>query len=106
MLGLKTREPGWHKASQDPARRVTSHTAHRYPLAVVGDLDPARPHGVQLLGRQLVLWRDGGGAWRAMADRCPHRLALGCASVERACPQLMQSDCVSSRVGIPHRLGN
>lgn len=56
---------------------MTSHTAHRYPLAVVGDLDPARPHGVQLLGRQLVLWRDGGGVWRAMADRCPHRLALG-----------------------------
>ncbi|KAK9843752.1 hypothetical protein WJX81_004916 [Elliptochloris bilobata] len=46
-----------------------------YPLAVVADLDPARPHGVQLLGRRLVLWRSGDGVWRATEDCCPHRLA-------------------------------
>ena len=44
-------------------------------MAVVSDLDPGRPHAVQLLGRRLVLWRDGGGAWRASEDRCPHRSA-------------------------------
>ena len=60
-------------------------------MAVASDLDPSRPHAVQLLGRRLVLWRDGGGAWRASEDRCPHRCAgaatalaaaLGCFSTE------------------------
>jgi phenylpropionate dioxygenase-like ring-hydroxylating dioxygenase large terminal subunit len=39
------------------------------------------PLGVQLLDEPLVLWRDGSGAARAFADRCPHRgarLSLGC----------------------------
>jgi phenylpropionate dioxygenase-like ring-hydroxylating dioxygenase large terminal subunit len=25
--------------------------------------------------RRSVLWRDGGGEWRAYVDKCPHRLA-------------------------------
>lgn len=25
-------------------------------------------------GKDLVLWRDGGGTWRAFEDACPHRL--------------------------------
>eukprot|EP00883_Tetradesmus_obliquus_P015685 jgi/Sobl393_1/8841/SZX73315.1 len=37
--------------------------------------DPARPHAVTLLGKQLVLWRDGQGQWQCMQDACPHRLA-------------------------------
>jgi nitrite reductase/ring-hydroxylating ferredoxin subunit len=37
--------------------------------------DPSRPHPLELVGRKLVLWRDGGGAWRAHEDACPHRLA-------------------------------
>eukprot|EP00803_Ostreobium_quekettii_P002555 evm.model.scf_16.11 EVM.evm.TU.scf_16.11 scf_16:132540-135565(+) len=28
-----------------------------------------------LLGRRIVVWRDGGGQWRACEDACPHRLA-------------------------------
>ncbi len=37
--------------------------------------DPSRPHPLELLGRKLVLWCDGGGAWRCNEDACPHRLA-------------------------------
>jgi hypothetical protein len=46
-----------------------------YPLAFVEDLDPGRPHAVELLGKRLVLWRDAQQQWRAFEDRCPHRLA-------------------------------
>ncbi|XGV99721.1 MAG: Rieske 2Fe-2S domain-containing protein [Leptolyngbya sp. BL-A-14] len=46
-----------------------------YPIAVVEFLDPTRPHGIQLLGKDLTLWRDGTGKWRCFEDACPHRLA-------------------------------
>ncbi|CAI5525056.1 unnamed protein product [Closterium sp. Naga37s-1] len=46
-----------------------------YPVALIEDLDPSRPTSFQLLGRDLVIWRDSQGRWRAHADRCPHRLA-------------------------------
>ncbi|CAM9198298.1 unnamed protein product, partial [Sphacelaria rigidula] len=29
----------------------------------------------QLLGKNLVLWRDGQGEWACFEDRCPHRAA-------------------------------
>ncbi|CAI5956620.1 unnamed protein product [Closterium sp. NIES-64] len=45
-----------------------------YPVALIEDLDPSRPTAFQLLGRDLVIWRDSQGIWRAHADRCPHRL--------------------------------
>ncbi|KIY93998.1 pheophorbide a oxygenase [Monoraphidium neglectum] len=45
-------------------------------MAIVGDLDRARPTAVKLLGRRLVLWYDSAASrWTAMEDRCPHRLA-------------------------------
>ncbi|KAG2490575.1 hypothetical protein HYH03_010969 [Edaphochlamys debaryana] len=46
-----------------------------YPAAIVADLDPRRPHATHLLGIPMALWRDSKGAWRAVEDRCPHRLA-------------------------------
>ncbi|MBF2007808.1 MAG: Rieske 2Fe-2S domain-containing protein [Chlorogloeopsis fritschii C42_A2020_084] len=46
-----------------------------YPVAVVDFLDPSRPHALQLLGKDIVLWRDGSGKWRCFEDFCPHRLA-------------------------------
>ena len=49
-------------------------TKQWYPLAVVEFLDPTRPHSVQLLGKDLVLWRDGSQTWRCFEDACPHRL--------------------------------
>jgi phenylpropionate dioxygenase-like ring-hydroxylating dioxygenase large terminal subunit len=46
-----------------------------YPIAVIEFLDPTKPHPVQLLGKNLVLWRDGQGRWSCFEDACPHRLA-------------------------------
>ncbi|KAG2428911.1 hypothetical protein HXX76_011156, partial [Chlamydomonas incerta] len=46
-----------------------------YPVAPLDTMDPSRPHPFTLLGQELVLWRDGGGTWRAFRDACPHRLA-------------------------------
>jgi phenylpropionate dioxygenase-like ring-hydroxylating dioxygenase large terminal subunit len=39
-------------------------------------LRPDAPNAAQLLGTRLVLWRDGGGVWRAHEDVCPHRCEL------------------------------
>jgi phenylpropionate dioxygenase-like ring-hydroxylating dioxygenase large terminal subunit len=35
----------------------------------------AEPLAYSVFGHGLALWRDGGGALRAVADRCPHRAA-------------------------------
>ena len=46
-----------------------------YPVAYLKDLDPRVPSAFTLLEQDLVLWWDAaGGAWRAFADVCPHRL--------------------------------
>jgi phenylpropionate dioxygenase-like ring-hydroxylating dioxygenase large terminal subunit len=50
-------------------------TKQWYPVAVVDFLDPSRPHAMQLLGKDIVLWRDGSSKWRCFEDFCPHRLA-------------------------------
>ncbi len=52
---------------------------HWHPVAASTDVVD-RPLAVRLLGRDLVLWRDGAGALQAWIDRCPHRgsrLSLG-----------------------------
>ncbi len=49
-------------------------TKQWYPLAAVEFLDPTRPHPMQLLGKDIVLWRDNTGKWNCFADLCPHRL--------------------------------
>ena len=46
-----------------------------YPVAVVEFLDPHKPHSFQLLGKKVVLWRDGAQQWQCFDDACPHRLA-------------------------------
>ena len=46
--------------------------AHWYPVALESATPKDRPTAVKLLGRDLVLWHDG-GAWRCFEDRCPHR---------------------------------
>lgn len=50
-------------------------TQQWYPVAVVEFLDPKRPHAIQLLGKELVMWRDQLGEWHCFENRCPHRLA-------------------------------
>ncbi|CAM9136641.1 unnamed protein product [Sphacelaria rigidula] len=44
-------------------------------MASLKDTDEERAHAVQLLGKNLVLWRDGQGKWACFDDRCPHRAA-------------------------------
>ncbi len=46
-----------------------------YPLFFVADLSTDKPTPTQLLGKDLVLWRAPDGAWSALEDLCPHRLA-------------------------------
>ncbi|MUG93425.1 Rieske 2Fe-2S domain-containing protein [Scytonema sp. UIC 10036] len=53
---------------------VFQWTKQWYPVAVVDFLDSSRPHAMQLLGKEIVLWRDGAGKWRCFEDCCPHRL--------------------------------
>jgi phenylpropionate dioxygenase-like ring-hydroxylating dioxygenase large terminal subunit len=47
-----------------------------YPIGVVTYLDEGRPHSIQLLGRDFVLWySQTDKQWSVLADACPHRLA-------------------------------
>ena len=50
-------------------------TKQWYPVAVAAFLDSSRPHAIQLLGKDLVLWQDNSGRWHCFEDFCPHRLA-------------------------------
>ena len=47
----------------------------RYPLFFLEDLDSKRPNKVQLLGKDIVIWKAPGGSWSALKDLCSHRLA-------------------------------
>ncbi len=49
-------------------------TKQWYPAIVIDHTDPSRPHSFQLLGKNLVLWRNGAGKWSCFEDFCPHRL--------------------------------
>ena len=52
---------------------------HWPPVAALDELGDS-PLGVQLLGENLVVWRDAAGVVHAWPDRCPHRgarLSLG-----------------------------
>ncbi|CAN0162824.1 unnamed protein product [Ectocarpus sp. 12 AP-2014] len=46
-----------------------------YPVLSEKDSDPGKAHAVQLLGKDLVVWRNTEGRWSAFDDRCPHRAA-------------------------------
>eukprot|EP00803_Ostreobium_quekettii_P009080 evm.model.scf_810.5 EVM.evm.TU.scf_810.5 scf_810:43829-47398(-) len=58
---------------------------HWYPIAPLKWLEAARGEGFEsglpqiqrqtILGRDIVLWKDAEGKWRAVEDRCSHRLA-------------------------------
>lgn len=43
-----------------------------YPIAVSSLTDTGRPHKMELLGNDIVLWYDG-SQWRVFEDSCPHR---------------------------------
>lgn len=57
---------GRHEAEYD-------WTEEWYPLYLTGDVPEDAPLGLKVFDKQLVLYRDGGGALRCYEDRCPHR---------------------------------
>ncbi|CAM9359874.1 unnamed protein product [Ascophyllum nodosum] len=46
-----------------------------YPVLSLKHTDEGRAQPVQLLGKDLVVWRDKEGRWSCFDDRCPHRAA-------------------------------
>ena len=64
-------------ATQPPQSLLETFQWHQqwYPVAVIEFLDPSKPHAFQLLGKNVVLWRDGQQQWQCFEDACPHRLA-------------------------------
>lgn len=44
-----------------------------YPVCKSVEVKTSKPHGTELLGQKLVLWRDGVGKIRCLEDFCPHR---------------------------------
>jgi nitrite reductase/ring-hydroxylating ferredoxin subunit len=47
-----------------------------YPIGVAAYLDEGKPHSIQLLGKEFVLWySQTDKQWSVLADACPHRLA-------------------------------
>jgi nitrite reductase/ring-hydroxylating ferredoxin subunit len=51
-------------------------TKQWYPVAVVEFLDKKKPHPLQLMGKDLVMWLDvTTNKWNVFEDACPHRLA-------------------------------
>ncbi|PNW70550.1 hypothetical protein CHLRE_17g724600v5 [Chlamydomonas reinhardtii] len=61
--------------SPAPASNTFQWHSEWYPVGIIEDLDPRRPHATHLLGIPLALWKDAQGQWRAVEDRCSHRLA-------------------------------
>jgi phenylpropionate dioxygenase-like ring-hydroxylating dioxygenase large terminal subunit len=55
-------------ACHDP---VLIHDWH--PVARTSSIAAGTPAATSLLGREIALWRDSGGAVHAWEDRCPHR---------------------------------
>lgn len=50
-------------------------TQQWYPLFFDADLSTTKPTPVQLLGKDIVVWKTPEGTWSALEDLCPHRLA-------------------------------
>ncbi|CAM9359571.1 unnamed protein product [Ascophyllum nodosum] len=46
-----------------------------YPVLSLKHTDEGRAQPVQLLGKDLVVWRNNEGRWSCFDDRCPHRAA-------------------------------
>ena len=46
-----------------------------WPIAMERDLDEDRPNALQLLGKDIAVWKDTEGTWHAVHDQCPHRCA-------------------------------
>ncbi|DBA75020.1 TPA: hypothetical protein ACH3X1_010361 [Trebouxia sp. C0004] len=65
----------WQRNCRSFVQETFDWRAQWYPVAVVNDLDPSRPHATKLLGDDYVLMRDADKVWRCLEDKCSHRLA-------------------------------
>jgi len=77
--GGKIRQPGRIDASTPDASLFPLLRRHWTPAVPVVELN-ANPLQIRVAGETLVLFRDAGGTWHALLDRCPHRgaaLSLG-----------------------------
>ena len=62
--------------TQTLQREKFDFTQQWYPLAVAEFIDEKKPYPIQLLGKELVIWKDKTtGKWSVFEDACPHRLA-------------------------------
>jgi phenylpropionate dioxygenase-like ring-hydroxylating dioxygenase large terminal subunit len=78
LIGITPDRVPMVKAAADgssPTAGSFNWTKQWYPVAVIDLIDATKPHPTQLLGVDLVVWRDGDGRWTAFEDKCPHRLA-------------------------------
>lgn len=57
----------------DASQKRYSWTKQWYPVALARDLETHKPNAIKLLGKDLVLWKDGDSEWRCFDDVCPHR---------------------------------
>ncbi len=51
-----------------------SYRDYWYPVMPLSLIDAKKPHHIQLLGEDMVLWHDGHG-WKCFNNTCPHRNA-------------------------------
>ena len=73
LIGITPdREPMAKQASKDGTFKWEKQW---YPVAVIDLIDDTKPHPTQLLGVDVVVWKDGDGKWNVFEDKCPHRLA-------------------------------
>jgi phenylpropionate dioxygenase-like ring-hydroxylating dioxygenase large terminal subunit len=60
----------WNEIEPELASGLRNHW---YVVMPSDELPADRPLGLRRMGEELVVWRDGEGKARVMADRCPHR---------------------------------
>lgn len=74
------------RLSAEPVRRARTKLALIIPacnslslnscaVSLMEALSPKKPNAIQLLGKELVLWKNDEGQWVCMDDQCSHRLA-------------------------------
>eukprot|EP01025_Chloroclados_australasicus_P020201 TRINITY_DN2126_c0_g1_i4.p1 TRINITY_DN2126_c0_g1~~TRINITY_DN2126_c0_g1_i4.p1 ORF type:complete len:527 (+),score=25.04 TRINITY_DN2126_c0_g1_i4:114-1694(+) len=74
LKALQIDEARVQQDQSDTQTEQFNWTKQWYPVHIILHMDPKRPTPIRLLGKDLVVWRDGEGVWRCFEDKCPHRL--------------------------------
>ena len=72
-MNLETKSREKSDSIQESSEKLFEWTKQWYPVAVADFLDSKKPHSIQLLGKELVLWRDKNNNWHCWDNFCPHR---------------------------------